>query len=157
MPQKVKKDTTLRSNSDSALDNEKIQRQLQEILGNPLEKAIEFAEKGVRINPNNQRAQAILALVRFYSNELAPALEEVKRAFELNPNSLFVLDGLTYIMILSGEWDRGTALARKVIRLNPFLCNDRLSVKNRGMYLFEIVMIVKNLQNYPSKKITVVE
>ena len=113
MPQKVKKDTTLRSNSDSALDNEKIQWQLQEILGNPLEKAIEFAEKGVRINPNKERAQAILALVRFYSNELAPALEEVKRAFELNPNSLFVLDSLTYIMILSGEWGRGDSAGKE--------------------------------------------
>jgi adenylate cyclase len=30
-----------------------------------------------------------------------------------------VLDGLAYIMILSGAWERGTALARKAIRVNP--------------------------------------
>jgi tetratricopeptide (TPR) repeat protein len=87
---------------------------------NPLEKAIEYAVKGVRINPNNQRTVAILALVRFYSGELSSALEEVNRALELNPNSLFVLDSLAYTMILSGEWERGTALARKAIRLNPY-------------------------------------
>jgi len=86
---------------------------------NPLEKAIEFAEKGVRMNPSNQRALAILALIRFYSNELISALEEVDRALELNPNSLFVLDGLAYIMILAGQWQRGTELARKAIRINP--------------------------------------
>ena len=86
---------------------------------NPLEKAIEHAEKGVRLYPNNQRTLAILALVRFYSNELSSALTEANRALELNPNSLFVLDGLAYVMTLSGEWERGTALARKSIRLNP--------------------------------------
>ncbi len=87
---------------------------------NPLEKAIEYAEKGVRINPDNQRSVAILALIRLYSNELSAALKEVNRALELNPNSLFVLDGLAYIMILSGKWERGAALARKAIRLNPY-------------------------------------
>jgi len=86
----------------------------------PLEKAIEYAEKGVRINPNNQRNVGILGLVRFFSNELSTALEEVNRAIELNPNSLLVMDGLAYIMILSGEWKRGTALARKTMRLNPY-------------------------------------
>ena len=87
---------------------------------NPLEKAIEYAEKGARLNPNNQRTLATLALVRFFSNELSAALETVNRALEINPNSLFVMDGLAYIMILAGEWERGTALARKAIRLNPY-------------------------------------
>jgi len=86
---------------------------------NPLEKAVDYAEKGARINPNNQRTLATLALVRLFSDELAAALEEADRALELNPNSLFVLDGLAYIMILSGAWERGTALARKAIRINP--------------------------------------
>jgi TolB-like protein len=87
---------------------------------NPLEKAIEYAERGARINPDNQRTVGTLALIRFYSNELSSALEDVNRALELNPNSLFVLDGLAYIMILSGEWELGTALARKAMRLNPY-------------------------------------
>jgi len=87
---------------------------------NPLEKAIDYAEKGAHMNPDNQRTVGILALIRFYSNELSSAIEQVNRALELNPNSLFILDGLAYIMTLSGEWERGTALARKAIRLNPY-------------------------------------
>ena len=87
---------------------------------NPLEKAVEYAERGVHINPNNQRNVGILALVRFFSNELLAALNEVNRAIDLNPNSLFVMDGLAYIMILSGEWRRGTALARNTMKLNPY-------------------------------------
>lgn len=86
---------------------------------NPLEKAVEYAERGCHLNPNSQRAIAILAFVRFLSNELATALEDVWRAIDLNPNSLLFMDGLAYLMILAGEWECGTALARKVIKLNP--------------------------------------
>lgn len=60
--------------------------------------------KRVRMNPNNQRNVGILAMVRFYSNELSAAIIETKRALELNPSSLFILDGLAFIMMLSGEW-----------------------------------------------------
>jgi len=87
---------------------------------NPLEKAIECAEEGARINPDNQRAVGTLALVRFFSNELSSSLAEAERALVLNPNSLFVLDGLAYVMTLAGQWQRGTRLIRKVMRLNPF-------------------------------------
>jgi len=85
----------------------------------PLEKAVEYAERGAHICPDNQRALATLALVRFHSNELASALRETEQAIELNPNSLFIMDGLGYIMSLCGEWERGTQLIKKVMRLNP--------------------------------------
>jgi adenylate cyclase len=90
---------------------------------NPLEKAVKFAEKGAQLNPDNQRSVATLALVRFYSNELSAALKESYRALALNPNSLFIVDGIGYIMTLSGEWERGTALIRKTMKLNPYYRN----------------------------------
>ena len=86
----------------------------------PLEKAIEYAEKGTRMNRDNQRARAVLGLVRMFSNEIPAAREEIDKALALNPNSLFVLDGIGYIMTLVGEWEKGPALIREVIRLNPF-------------------------------------
>lgn len=87
---------------------------------NPLEKAIEYAEKGASINPNNQRTVAVLAYIRFCCNELTSALKEVDRALELNPNSTFMLDGLAYIMTLSGAWERGTALIKQSMKVNPY-------------------------------------
>ena len=90
---------------------------------NPLEKAIEFAEKGAHIEPNNQRSVATLALVHFYSNELSAAIKESHRALALNPNSLFTVDGIGYIMTLSGEWEQGLTLIRKTIKLNPYYRN----------------------------------
>jgi len=87
---------------------------------NPLEKAVAYAEEGVRMNPNNQRNVGILAYIRFHSNELSVAIIEANRALELNPNSLLNLDGLAFILMLSGEWERGATLARKAIKLNPY-------------------------------------
>jgi adenylate cyclase len=87
---------------------------------NPLEKAITYAEKGVHLTPDNQKARSILAFVRMFSNEIPAALAEVERAFTLNPNSLIFLEGIGYLMTLLGEWERGPALIRKVIRLNPY-------------------------------------
>ena len=85
-----------------------------------LDKSIAFAEKGIQLNPDNQRARVTLALVRMFSNETAAALVEVERAVALNPKSLCMLDGIGYLMTLLGEWERGPDLFKRIIRLNPF-------------------------------------
>ena len=85
-----------------------------------LEKALAFAEKGARLTPDNQRARAILALVRMFANELPAARADIEKALALSPNSLFMLDGISYLMTLLGDWEKGPALIRKVISLNPF-------------------------------------
>lgn len=87
---------------------------------NPLDKGVEYAERAALINPNNQRVLATLALARLTSNELSAAMCEAHRALELNPDSLFMLDGLAWILTLSGDWEHGPRLAKKAIRLNPF-------------------------------------
>jgi TolB-like protein len=85
-----------------------------------LEKAITFAEKGVLLNPENQRARGILGFVRMIENEIPGALVEAEQALNLNPNSLFILDGIGYLMTLLGEWERGPALIRKAMQFNPY-------------------------------------
>ena len=86
----------------------------------PLEDAIGFAEKGVYLNPDNQRARVILAFVRLLSNEIPAGLAEVERALALNPNSLLFMDNIGYLFTLFGDWERGPALIRKAIKLNPY-------------------------------------
>jgi TolB-like protein len=85
-----------------------------------LDAAIAFSEKGVQLNPDNQRARAILGFVRMLDNEIPAALAETEQALNLNPNSLFILDGIGYLMTLLGEWERGPTLIRKALRLNPY-------------------------------------
>jgi len=85
-----------------------------------LEKAIAFAEKGVLLNPENQRVRGILGFVRMIENEIPGALAETEKALAMNPNSLYILDGIGYLMTLLGEWERGPALIRKAVSLNPY-------------------------------------
>jgi hypothetical protein len=58
--------------------------------------------------------------VRFSSNELRAASEQAKKALALNPKSLFMMEALAYIMILSGDWEGGKKLASTAISLNPY-------------------------------------
>ena len=86
----------------------------------PLEEAIGFAEKGVYLNPDNQRARVILAFTWLLSSEIPAGLAEVERALALNPNSLLFMDNIGYLFTLFGDWERGPAQIRKAIKLNPY-------------------------------------
>ena len=71
----------------------------------PLEEAAAFAEKGVKLDPGNQRGRLILAYVLLFKDEISAGLAETDRALALNPNwSDFGITGwrrLRQIRILS--------------------------------------------------------
>ncbi len=85
-----------------------------------IEDAVEFAQNGVRLEPTDQRTRLVLAYVRLLNDEVAAARREVDAAVSLNPDSLFFLDAIGYLLTLLGDWERGPALARKAVRLNPY-------------------------------------
>jgi tetratricopeptide (TPR) repeat protein len=103
----------------------------------PIEELIQIAEKGVRLNPSNQRARVVLALARLLNNQLSEGLVEARNAFALNPNSLIFMDVIGHVLALLGDWDEGTSLIKKAIKLNPYhkpyayhvLCADWLRKK----------------------------
>jgi adenylate cyclase len=84
------------------------------------DKAVRYAERGVQLDPENQRSRSILAYIRMLCDEITAAREEIERAYAMNPNSLFILDGIAYVMTLLGEWERGPALIRRAIERNPY-------------------------------------
>ncbi len=89
-------------------------------LPTPLEKALEFAQKGVSLDPTNRRARMILAYVRLMENKLPEARYEADTAYNLCPNSLMVLDAIGYVMALAGGWERGVNWIEKACALNPY-------------------------------------
>jgi TolB-like protein len=89
----------------------------------PLEKALEYAQNGTRLSPENQRCRTVMAYIHMFRNDLEAGLAEAEKALDLCPGTLFFLDGIGYLMTLMGDWERGPGLIKKVIQLNPFYGN----------------------------------
>jgi TolB-like protein len=89
-------------------------------LQTPLEDACAFAEKGVQLEPANQRTRMILAFVKLIQGDIAAGRAEAERARALNPNSLIWLENIGYMLTLCGDWERGPELIRKAIEANPY-------------------------------------
>jgi len=89
-------------------------------LETPVEKAASFAERGVKLDPANQRARLIMAFVQLFKNERSAGLAEVDRALALNPNALIYKESIGYLMTLFGNWKRGPRLIEQAIKCNPY-------------------------------------
>jgi tetratricopeptide (TPR) repeat protein len=89
-------------------------------LSTPLEKAVEYAQKGAGLDPTNRLSRMILAYVRFMENKLDEARYEAETAYNLCPNSLMGLDTLGWVMALAGGWEQGTNWIKKALKLNPY-------------------------------------
>ncbi len=104
----------------------------------PLQKAVDYAQKGVNLDPANRRSRMILAYVRFMENKLEEARHEAEKAYYMCPNSLMVLDALGWVMALAGGWEQGVNWIKKAIKLNPYyrpwarhaLCLNRLRAED---------------------------
>ena len=89
----------------------------------PLDQAQAFAFKGLRLMPDDQRTHGVMAFIHLLQGDLAAGRLEAERAVELGPDTLFILDGIGFVLTLLGDWERGSALIKKVIRRNPFYSN----------------------------------
>jgi len=86
----------------------------------PLEKALNFAQKGVALAPENQFAQDALTLVYFHRGDKESFLQHAIETIALNPNSPYIIGVAGWHMMLYGEWGRGRALLKKGMTLNPY-------------------------------------
>lgn len=85
-----------------------------------LEESTCFAQKGVNLEPGNQKVRLHYAFVLFFNNELSAGLTELEYAWRLNPKSLIFLENIGYLMTLFGDWQRGPALIKQAIGRNPY-------------------------------------
>jgi adenylate cyclase len=84
-----------------------------------LERALEAAQRAVELDKENEESRAILAVIYFHRHELDLFYIHADRALEINPNHATILADLGDNMVFAGNIDRGIALVRKAIALNP--------------------------------------
>jgi len=82
-----------------------------------LERALAAARRAVDIAPSNQLAQQALAVVLFFRKERAGCLSAAERAMALNP--LDTSNEAIFLITFTGDWERGCALIRRAMELNP--------------------------------------
>ncbi len=85
----------------------------------PVDEALAQAQHGVRLDPTGQRARSALAYALLLKGELAAARAEAQNALDLNPDSLVYLESIGWRMGMCGDWERGLALCRRAIEVNP--------------------------------------
>jgi adenylate cyclase len=89
-------------------------------ISDSLGKALNFAQRGVALEPDNQFAQDAITLVHFQRGDKGLFLKHVERTIELNPNAPYIVGVAGWHLMLFGEWERGYALLKQGIKLNPY-------------------------------------
>ncbi len=79
------------------------------------------AERAIAIDATCQYGWVNLAASHYFSRDLAAFHHEAERAIALNPLNTQVLQYLGTGLALAGNWDRGAALLRHALALNPNL------------------------------------
>jgi adenylate cyclase len=88
-------------------------------LPNSLDRALDAARKAVELDPQDEMGRFVLNQTLFARGEVDAFFVEAERTFVLNPNNSTTLAGTGDKMIWAGQLDRGMAMMRKAIALNP--------------------------------------
>ena len=85
-----------------------------------LDRSLEAGLRAVKLDPASAIAHSALARTHAYRQELDDFFVHTERAVELNPNNVFVVVDMGQFMTMLGRADRGSALVRKAMKLNPY-------------------------------------
>jgi TolB-like protein len=82
-----------------------------------LDRALAAARRAVDLAPSDPLAQQALAVASFFRKETAGCLAAAERALALNP--LDTSNEAMFLIAFTGDWERGCALIRRAMDLNP--------------------------------------
>ena len=81
--------------------------------------ALEFARKGVFLEPGSQLGRLILAYASYLAEDSESFQEETETALALNPNSPYSVGTVGYFRVMRGEYERGLPLLDRAIAASP--------------------------------------
>lgn len=84
-----------------------------------LDRALKTARQAIEIDPANAMAHFVLALAYYHRDELEPFAVEAEKALKLSPNNAVMLAEVGHLLNHMGQGDRGVAMTRKAMALNP--------------------------------------
>jgi adenylate cyclase len=84
-----------------------------------MERAFGLAQKAIAMDDSLPEAHRILGDIYLYRKDLGWARKEIEKAIALDPNYADGLAGLGEVLIWAGEHDKGIALVKKAMQLNP--------------------------------------
>ena len=85
----------------------------------PLGRTLQAARRAVDASPSNAMAHNALARALFYRKDFAAFRTAAEQSLTLNPLNGPTLNGLGSMMAFAGDWDRGCALVKRALELNP--------------------------------------
>ena len=89
------------------------------------DRALEYARKGVRINPASHSNFLALGMVYIANGKTDQAVQAIERGIELNPNDPDGLGFLATALCLQGKPDEAIARVSEAARTNPGLRLER--------------------------------
>ena len=85
----------------------------------PMKRAMEAARKAVALDPTSQTTRWHMARTHYWNGDREAFFLEAEKALALNPNNSFVLAAAGAYYAIATEYERGAALARKAMAINP--------------------------------------
>src|SRR5262249_40945730 len=85
----------------------------------PLERALQAAQRSVDLDPTGQHARNVIAQVFFFRGNVRDFRTAAEHAIALNPRDTDTLGVMGNLLADSGNFERGAALVRRALELNP--------------------------------------
>ena len=85
-----------------------------------LDRAVEFGQKSVKIDPLCQQGYQTIALARIFRQEWNDSMKTILEWEKILPHASGVQCAMGFIAICCGEYEKGHALASEAMRLNPY-------------------------------------
>jgi len=81
-------------------------------------RALEFAERAVRLDDGNQLAHASLGVASLFHGDSERGIAEIYRAVDLHPNNINVMALLANYLAVQGDFEHAVPMAKKAIALS---------------------------------------